>query len=254
MATATFRQRLASGDTLFGPFVILNSPDLVEIIGNAGWDFALLDCEHGPYGPESLADLARACRSAAIHPVVRVPSNDEWLINKALDVGAEAVLVPQIDGLESARRAVAAAKYAPEGHRGANPFTRAAEFGARGGPEYYGRANRETMLILGVEGVEGAAAFGEMAKLEGADGFFIGPVDLSHSLGLPGQPDHPQVQEKIREMISIARDHGKPVGVFATTPERAKSWVDAGAGFIPYQVDSAIVFRAFQSTMRELKG
>lgn len=250
---AAYRERLAAGETLFGTFVTLNDPDLVELIGYAGLDFAVIDCEHGPYGNEAVGDLARACRAGGLHTVVRVPTNDDWLINKALDVGAEAVLVPQIDSLESARRAAAAAKYAPLGHRGASPFTRASAFSVRGGPDYYARANAETMLILGVEGVSGAAAFADMAKLENVDGFFIGPVDLSHSLGVPGQIDHPMVIGKIREMIALARAHGKPVGVFANDVQRARDWVDAGAQFVPYGVDVGIICGAFRGLVAELK-
>jgi len=250
---ATFKQRLAAGETLVGLFVILNSPDLVELIGHSGWDFVLLDCEHGPFGNETIGDLARACRASGLHTVVRVPTNEDYLINKALDVGAEAVLVPQIDSLEAARRAADAAKYAPKGHRGANPFTRATAFTAHGGPDYYGRANEDTMLILGVEGVGGAAAFEEMARLENVDGFFVGPVDLSHSLGVPGQPDHPKVIEKIREMVAMARECGKPVGVFSNDLQRAHSWMEAGVQFIPFSVDTGIIFKAFQGLATELK-
>ncbi len=250
---ATFKERLAAGETLLGLFVILDSPDLMELIGHAGWDFALLDCEHGPFGNESIANLARGCRAGGLHVVVRVPANEPYLINKALDVGAEAVLVPQIDSLDAARQAADAAKYAPKGHRGANPFTRAAAFTARGGPDYYGRANDDTMLILGVEGVGGAAAFAEMAKIETVDGFFVGPVDLSHSLGVPGQPDHPRVIQKIKEMVAIAREYGKPVGVFSTDIGLAHAWMDAGAQFIPFGVDTGIIFKAFKGLGAELK-
>ncbi len=251
---ATFKQRLASGETLVGPFVSLDSPDLVELIGHAGWDFALADCEHAPFGNEAVGNLLRACKASGLHSVVRVPANEEWLINKALDVGAEAVVVPQIDSLESARRAGDAAKYAPRGHRGANPFTRAGDYHGRGGLGYYDRANEETMLILMVEGAGGAAAVDEIVKLENVDGLFFGPVDLSHSLGFPGQIDHPQVVAKIEEMLGLARKHGKFAGLFANDVDRARFWMERGAQFVAFGVDVNIIFHAFHDLAARLKG
>ncbi len=251
---ATLKGRLAAGETLIGPFVILDSPDLIEILGRAGWDFVIIDCEHGPFGNETVGNLVRACQVVGLHSIVRVPANEEWLINKALDVGAQAVLVPQIDSIEAARKAASAAKYAPRGHRGANPFTRAADFGARPGREYYGAANDDTMMIVLIEGASGAAAFHEIAKLENVDAFFIGPIDLSHSLGVPGQPDHPRVIEKVREMVSLARESGKAVGVFANHDvERARAWAQAGVQLVTFGVDTTIVFRAFQGLAEDLK-
>ncbi|MGE5619975.1 MAG: HpcH/HpaI aldolase family protein [Sphingomonadaceae bacterium] len=250
---ATFRQRLARGETLVGPFISIDSPDLVELIGHAGWDFALIDCEHAPFGNESVADLARACKASGLHTVVRVPANEDWLINKALDVGAEAVVVPQIDSLESARKAADAAKYAPRGHRGANPFTRAGDYHGRGGLDYYRRANEETMLILMVEGAGGAAAIDEIVGLENVDAVFFGPVDLSHSLGLPGQIDHPRVIAKIREMLALARGQGKVAGLFANDVERARFWMGEGAQFVAFGVDANIIFHAFSDLLARLK-
>lgn len=251
---ATFKQRLAGGEILVGPFISLDSPDLVELIGHTGWDFVVVDCEHAPFGNEAVGDLARACRASGLHTVVRVPANEEWLINKALDVGAEAVVVPQIDSLEAAHRAADAAKYAPRGHRGANPFTRAGDYHGRGGLDYYRRANEETMLILMVEGVGGAAAIDEIVKLENVDGVFFGPVDLSHSLGLPGQIDHPRVVDKIREMLALARDGGKIAGLFANDVERARFWMGEGAQFVAFGVDVNIIFHAFHDLASRLKA
>ncbi len=251
---AGFKQRLAAGEALVGPFISLDSPDLVELIGHAGWDFALVDCEHAPFGNESVGNLARACKASGLHSVVRVPANEDWLINKALDVGAEAVVVPQIDSLESARRAADAAKYAPRGHRGANPFTRAGDYHGRGGLDYYARANEETMLILMIEGAGGAAAVDEIAKLENVDGLFFGPVDLSHSLGLPGQIDHPRVVGKIKEMLALARERGKVAGLFANDVDRARFWIREGAQFVAFGVDVNIIFHAFRDLAARLKG
>jgi 4-hydroxy-2-oxoheptanedioate aldolase len=250
----SLKQRLAAGDAVVGPFVILNSPDLVEIIGYAGCDFAVIDCEHGPFGNEATGDLVRACQVSGLHAIVRVPANEDWLINKALDVGAEAVIVPQVDSLEAARRAVAAAKYSPLGHRGANPFTRASQFTAHLAPDFYRRMNEETMLIALVEGLGGVQAFDDIAQLEGVDGLFVGPVDLSHALGVPGEMDSPLVIARIREMVKVARAHGKPIGVFTNQTARARQWLDEGFQVVSFGVDTEMIMRAFKAIMADLKG
>lgn len=250
---ATFKERLAAGETLVGPFISLDCPDVVEAVGLAGWDFALVDCEHSPLGSDTVGNIGRACAATGMNLVVRVPGNEEWLINKALDAGAEAVVVPQIDGIESARRAATSAKYAPRGTRGANPFTRAGRFQGFGGLDFYANANRDTMLILMVEGVGGANDIHEIASLESVDALFFGPVDFSHSLGVPGQIDHPKVIETITRLMSVAREHGKAIGVFANDVQRARFWMDRGAQFIAFGVDINIIFKAFQGLATELK-
>jgi len=250
----SLKQRLAGGDTVVGPFVILNSPDLVELFGYAGCDFAIIDCEHGPFGNEAVGDLIRACQVSGLHAIVRVPANEDWLINKALDVGAEAVIVPQIDSLEAARKAVAAAKYTPLGHRGANPFTRASQFTARLKPDFFQRMNDETMLIVLVEGLGGAQAFADIARLDGVDALFIGPVDLSHALGVPGEMDSPLVVAKIREMVKIARAQHKPIGIFTNQVPRARQWLDEGFQVVSFGVETEMIMRAFRAIVTDLKG
>jgi 4-hydroxy-2-oxoheptanedioate aldolase len=151
---------------------------------------------------------------------------------------------------------VAAARYAPLGHRGANPFTRAAGFSSRGGPDYYERANAETALMLLIEGVGGAAAIGEIAELDNVDVLYIGPVDLSHSLGVPGQPNHPKVVAKIEEMVELARRRGKAVGVFTNDLGMARHWIGAGVQFLTFGVDTGIIFNALRdlsATLKEMK-
>ena len=177
-----FRARLREPRPIIATFSILGSPVIVELIGRADFEAVVLDLEHGPLGPESMSAMIPAARSASLTPLVRVRTNEASLIGQALDAGAAGVLVPQIASAREAEAAVTAARFAPDGTRGANPFVRAAHYTA--GPEYYSAANRDAAVLVMVEGTAGLDALPEILEVPGLDGVFIGPFDLSQSLGV----------------------------------------------------------------------
>ena len=187
----TLSERLRSGPPIVATFSMIASPIVVELLAKAGFDAVVLDTEHGPIGPESLNALVPACRAAGIAPIVRVRRNEASLIGGALDVGAAAVLVPQIGSAAEAADAVAASRFGPGGHRGTNPYVRAAGYAA--GADWFARANAESAVLLMVEGTAGIAALPRILETPGLDAIFIGPFDLSQALGVPGQVEHPDV-------------------------------------------------------------
>ena len=152
----TFPERLRGGAPVVAAFSMIASPIVVELLAKAGFDAVVFDTEHGPLGPESLNLLIPAARAAGIFPIVRVRKNDPTLIGAALDVGAAGVLVPQIDSADAAAGAVSAGRFGPGGHRGSNPYVRAA--GYRGTADWFARANGEAAMIVMVEGRAGIAA------------------------------------------------------------------------------------------------
>lgn len=243
---ASLRELLRTGRSLIGTFVHIASPELVEIIGHAGFDFVIIDTEHGPFGMETAVDLMRAADAVGIHPVIRVSDNTPSLICKALDIGAEGVLVPQVTSKEEAQAAVRAARYHPQGQRGVFPYMRASAYSAQGGAGFYERANRETALLLLVEGVAGVDNLADILTVPGVDLIFIGPMDLSQSVGMPGQVDHPMVQEKIRRIVQQAGDQGIVTGIYAFDLAKAKQWMAMGVRFVAFYVDSAIIYGAYR--------
>ncbi len=246
-----FREKLKTG--AFGPFMITSDPAFVEASGYAGFDFVIIDMEHGPISYETLQGMIRAANVADIMPVVRVPRGMDIWIDKALDVGAGAVLIPQIDNGEQAKAAVAAAKFNPKGNRGVNRFVRAANYSSVSGNEYFGTAN-DTMVILQAEGKKAIENLDDILAVGGFDVLFIGPYDLSGSLGLIGQIDHPLVLAEIDKIIEKAAKVGVAVGIFADNATNAKKWKDRGVNFISYSCDMELYLRSAVADVNIFNG
>ena len=236
-SVAKFKAALNSERGALGPFMITSDPAFVEAAGHAGYDFALLDMEHGPGSFQNLQNLIRAANVAGVCPVVRVP----W-IDRALDVGAGAVLIPQIDTAEQARAVVSAAKFSPVGSRGTCRFVRSAAYGAIPGNEYFSKA-QETVVIIQAEGRKAVENLDEILDVPGIDVIFVGPYDLSSSLGHVGEIDHPEVTACIKEIIAKANSKGVKLGCFADTVEGGKKWRDLGVKFIGYSCDTYLFYQ-----------
>lgn len=252
MTLPALRQRLRSGDPLVATFSIIPSVEVVELIALAGFDAIIIDLEHGSHGSESLGPLILAAQARGIYPLVRVRSSEPTEIAAALDAGAAGVIVPQIGSLEEAERAVKAARFAPEGNRGANPFVRAAAYSGR--LEWFAEANRDTAILLMIEGQDGLAAAREIAELPNLDGIFIGPMDLSHALGVPGQMGHPKVAEAITTVIAACKANTITAGIFAGTPEAAKRWITEGVTLPAVSADTITFLRALKALVGEAKN
>lgn len=253
MLTKNFRKRLIDGECLLGTFLRINSPELVEIMGFAGFDFVIIDFEHGDFGIDALTHLVRAAEAAEISPLVRVAQNRDIDIFKALDSGVEGVVVPRVSSLDEAQRAVAAAKFSPTGVRGACPRVRAAHYTAIPSEEYFSLSNETTSVILLVESPEGVAAIPDILQLRGVDAIMVGASDLSHAEGVPGQLDHPRVQNKIDAVIETAAVHKTAVGLVARDVAEAQKIIGKGVRFIVYSGDETIFYEACRVVREFLK-
>jgi 4-hydroxy-2-oxoheptanedioate aldolase len=198
-----FREKLAAGPVL-GPFSKTRDPAFIEIMGYAGFDFVILDLEHGPNSVETAENLVRAAQIADILPVVRVKEGYLPLIGEVLDIGSGAVQVPQITTAQDARLIVETAKFHPGGMRGVCRYVRAARYSSKDQQQYFQDAN-ECLVILQLEGKEALANLDSIMLVEGVDILFVGPYDLSQSLGVPGQVQHPTVEKQIREIATVCR-------------------------------------------------
>ena len=243
-SVAQFRAALESEQGALGPFMIGTDPACVEAAGYAGYDFVLLDMEHGPANFETLSNLIRAANVAGVCPVVRVPRGTDIWIDQALDVGAGAVMVPQVDTAEQARAAVSAAKFSPIGTRGTNRFVRSASSGAVPGSKYFSKA-QDTMLILQVEGRKAVENLDEILDVPGIDVVFVGPYDLSSSLGHVGEIEHPEVIDCIKGIIAKGKEKGVKIGCFTDTVESGVRCRDLGIKFIGCSCDSYLFYQKF---------
>lgn len=252
MTRLSMRQRLGAGRVFLAPFSIIASTEIVELIALAGFDGVIIDLEHGAHGSEALGPLILAARARNIYPLVRVRSSEPTGIAAALDAGAAGVIVPQIGSVAEARRAVAAARFAPIGTRGANSFVRGADYSGRA--EWFAEQNEEIAVMLMVEGAGGVADLPEILDVPGLDGIFLGPLDLSHALGVPGEMGHPKVIATIEDVLDRCAAKGLPTGIFAGSPEAARRWQERGVTLIGLGVDTAHILGALRAVVAEQRG
>lgn len=236
---------LRGSRALLGMFVGIPSPALVEMCGHAGFDFVIVDNEHGPAGIESTEHMLRAARGAGIVPVVRTLEQD---ILRILDIGASAIQVPQVNSGDQARRIVAAAKYPPVGSRGAAFSTRAAGYGFFGGEPHVKASNEGTSVIVMAETRAAIENIDEIVAVPGVDAVFFGPNDLSFSLGYPGQMQHREVVAAIEHGVARALAAGVAPGVLAPTIEDFHRLRRIGVRYIP-MVMSGVVGNALRAAV-----
>ena len=223
---ATFRSRLIKGETLIGTMITLPSPEIAEILAEAGYDGLWVDMEHSPMDTQDAQNILQAV-GGRVECIFRVPLNDEIWIKKSLDSGAAGIIVPQVNSVEEAQRAVRFCKYPLQGSRSVGA-ARAQAYGARL-QSYLDRANEDTAVIVQIEHIQAVRNVKGILAVPGIDAVIIGPYDLSASLGRMGDIDHPEVQDAIAQIQLACQQAGKPLGIFAVATERALKY--AGSGF-----------------------
>jgi 4-hydroxy-2-oxoheptanedioate aldolase len=236
----TFRERLLAGETLVGCFLNTGSPVAAEICASAGFDWVLLDVEHGSATEADLLPQLQAVARTAATPLVRVEANERPRFTKALDLGAEGVMVPRIESAEDAARAVAHLRYAPAGVRGVALLNRAAGYGVSG------RATVETFneQVVGVVQIETERAVAEadaIAALDGVDCLFVGPADLTHALGVFLETEHPRYADAVERVRRAADAHGKATGVLVRSPEEHERYHGLGFRLIAFGSDTSFL-------------
>jgi 4-hydroxy-2-oxoheptanedioate aldolase len=248
----TLRARLRDKAPLFGLFCELPCPEVIEIAGIAGWDFVLIDCEHAPISDTSLPPLLRAAAAAGIPAMVRVASNEPSAIQHILDAGPVGIQIPQVSSVEAAHAAISASRFHPIGRRGLNPFVRAADYSDCPTPAFLAASNQQ-ILSLQIESVDGVQGLPEILKLGNFDVLFVGPYDLSQSLGIPGDVTNPRVFEAGARIAAATADHDVVLGVFVNAEPEARRWLDAGVRYLCYSVDTVLLLKALKSTVSRLR-
>ena len=245
MKPNTFRTAIHNGQRVVGPFIMIPAPELVEIAGHAGFDFVVIDMEHGPITYESAANMCRAADAVEITPIIRVQENNPKFILRALEVGAKGLLIPWVNNRQEAEQVVSAAKCHPEGQRGWAPITRGYDYGKVGTErqDFLRYVNEHIAICLQIETREGVQNREEICSVEGVDLIFLGPGDLSQSLGVPGEFTSPIVEDAMQQVVECAHRHRKAAGVFTGTDLAwAQKWVNAGVEMLSPFADVYKVF------------
>ncbi len=232
MINNPMKGKLAAGQLVIGSFVYVPSAKLAEIISLIGFDFIVIDMEHGPVDIGIAEDMVRAAEVASVVPIIRVSHNTPHLILRALDSGAVGVHVPEINNRDQAQEMVASVKYGPEGHRGL-AGVRAAQYGLKGSLAGYSEAaNRETMAIAHIEHVEAIENLDDLLNVDGIDVYFLGPTDLSNSMGIPGRSSDPKVVDMVEDAIKRIVARGKTAGCITVDPQMAVHYKDLGVLYL----------------------
>ena len=243
--TNRFKHALAAGQAQIGLWSAFPSPYVTELIGGSGYDWIMLDTEHSPNDvPQVMAQLQALDAAQQQRPtsaVVRPAWNDSVLIKRYLDIGAQTLLVPFVQNAQEAQAAMDAMRYAPAGIRGMGGSTRASNFGRDS--SYIAQAQQELCLLVQVETQEALAEIEAIAAIEGVDGIFIGPADLSASLGHLGNPGHADVQAAIEDAIRRIVKSGKAAGSLAIDETLARRFMDWGASFMAVGIDMTLLAR-----------
>lgn len=245
-----FRARLKRGDKLLGTMVTLACPSSAEILSHVGFDWLFIDGEHGPLETADLLAILQAVGGRAAS-VVRVPEGNECAIKKVLDLGADGVIVPQVNTAEQAADVVRFSRYAPQGARGVG-LARAHGYGLSF-QDYMDSANERVSVVVQAEHAQSVENIEEIVKVPGVDAVLLGPYDLSASLGQTGNLDHPSVVSAIDRIITVCQGAGVPVGYFGVTADAVKPFIERGCSLIVSGVDTLLLGIAAKRMLSDLK-
>lgn len=246
------KQRLREGQLVIGQWISLPSPAVAELVASFSMDWLVIDAEHGPAGWETVEDIVRAMKGTEVTPVVRVPSNDPAYIKKALDRGGFGVVVPMVSTAAQAAAAVAAAKFPPEGIRGV-AGTRASRYGLDLA-EYVAHWNEQVLVICQLETAEAVQNAAAIAAVSGVDVLFIGPNDLSTSLGIFRQFDRPEYRRAVDRILDAARTHHKVAGIMASGADDALAQIERGFRFVSVGSDTRMLAAATAAAYDKIKS
>ncbi|MBV6290378.1 4-hydroxy-2-oxoheptanedioate aldolase [Pseudomonas aegrilactucae] len=248
-----FKQRLASGTPQIGLWLGLADAYCAELAANAGFDWLLIDGEHAPNDLRGLLAQLQAVAPYASEAIIRPVIGDTALIKQVLDIGAQTLLVPMVESAAQAGELVRAMRYPPQGIRGVgSALARASRWNSI--PGYLDQADAQMCLLVQIENAQGLANLDAIAAVDGVDGVFIGPADLSASMGHRGNPGHPEVQAAIEDAIVRIQRAGKAAGILSADQALARRYLELGAAFVAVGVDTTVLMRGLQGLAAAFKG
>ena len=238
----SLKQRLRGGERLLGTMITtFASPDLVKILKNAGFDFCMVDCEHGSFTTREVSDMIGAGRGVEMPVLVRIPEIRREHVLHYMEMGAAGLLLPNTETAEQARLLVDYAKYAPMGHRGVSLSRPHTDFKKVPGPEYMQASNEATLMICQIESQAGVDHIDDILSVPGIDAALIGPNDMSQDFGLLGQYAHPRMEEAIGKVLASAQARGKWCGAHFSGADPLRPWIARGMTLNMWSCDSGLL-------------
>lgn len=249
----SLKQKLKNNELTIGSWIMMGNPMSVEVMTLAGFEWLVIDIEHTSIDLQTAENLIRAIQANGIKALVRVSKNEEVIIKRILDMGADGIIVPMVCSKEDAMQAVNYAKYPPIGKRGVGLY-RASGYGTKF-EEYKKWVNEELVIIAQIEHIDAVNNIDEILKVEGIDGTIIGPYDLSGSMGYPGEFEREDVKIAVQKVLDRCKKHNIPSGfhVVDTNPATLKIKIDQGCTFLAYGIDYFFMRDAAVSGMNKLK-
>jgi 2-keto-3-deoxy-L-rhamnonate aldolase RhmA len=258
MNGAELKATLQAGGRVFGTMISLGrNPRWIPILSGVGLDYVIIDTEHNPRSRGELGDYLTMFNTTGVVPIVRIPIPDPHYVTMAMDAGAQGVLAPYCETVEEVKAVVAAAKWRPLKGEAVRRLVETGEHVSDDTRAYLEDRNRNSVAIIGIESVAAVRVLDKMLDVPGIDGIFVGPNDLSISLGAPDQYDLPEYQDTVKQIINTAEGRGIPVLVHHQTPELSTFWISQGARFVLHGTDRRALtegFRADFSHLRDFAG
>lgn len=249
----SLKSRMQGGETVFGTWCMLPSAFVVDVIAGTGVDFVVIDLEHGTMSYETAEQMVRAAQLQHCQPIIRVGDDHENTMLRALETGCEAVMVPHVTTAEAAGRIVSATRYGPLGTRGLSPYTRCHRYTHEGLEESMARHRDETLVGILVEGQEGLANLSEIAAVPGIDLIYLGVYDMSQSVGLPGQLEHPKVLQQMETSLELITRAGKFAGTFSREIAACRRFRKMGFQFVAYVADSYALISFYERAVGDFR-
>ncbi len=249
----TFKQAFAAGRRQLGAFLALGDAHAAELMASAGFDWLLIDCEHGPNDLPSVLAQLQALAGYPVQAVLRPTDHDPARIKQYLDLGVQNLLLPMVDSAAQAQALVAAMRYPPRGVRGVGAgMARAGRWGNVA--NYYAQAENELCLAVQIETLAGLADIDAIAAVDGVEGVFLGPADLAAALGHVGQPMHADVRAAVEQALPRIRAAGKAAGVYCADPDVASNYAALGASFFLIAADAILLRTAAVAALGRFAG
>jgi len=245
---------LKRGETCIGSMIVgVRSPQIVQMFASAGWDFLCIDMEHGQFDMQTIADMMTIARFEEITPLVRVPDALYHLLARPLDNGAMGLVIPRVETREQVQRIIQSTKYWPEGSRGASLSGIHTAFRGAEHVEYMRWANAETIIVIQIESKRAVDNLPELVSVEGVDATWVGPFDLSQSLGIPGQFKHPEMIKCYERVIEVCNQHGVAPGIHFQDTEWLQHWMERGFRLAMLKSDVRLLMDAARDAVSRLR-
>jgi 2-keto-3-deoxy-L-rhamnonate aldolase RhmA len=248
------RERLAKGETVYGcGLQVYRSAEIPRALATAGFDYVFIDMEHGSYNLETVHDMIVSSRQAGITPIVRVGEVQYTLCARLLDQGAQGIILPRVEDVKTLEEALSWLRFPPEGKRGYGVNPTMIDYEVRSFPEIIEHQNRSMLAVVQFESVKAVQSADEMLSLKGVDVMMVGPADLSISLGIPGQFDHPLLIETVDRLIEQCNRHGVVPGIQTRSVAMARQWAERGMRFIGVAAEHVLLLEKAKETVGQLR-